>query len=799
VAEDIDNVETDDPISDKEPKSSRSWLAMVSEAEKAFGPYHDKADNIDKLYASLDRLASMTRDRQFQLFWANIQVLGPSIYSRPPVPVVVPRFRDRRQINQTASELLERSTSVAFEMEDIDGLMRLVRDDLVVTARGCIWVRFEKRSKDDPERVCLEHIQRRDFLHAPARSWREVDWVGKRSWMTRREMRKRFHPNSRDAYQNASFEVRKDANDTDDGRQKAAVWEIWHKGVNKVVWISEGVDVLLDEGEPHLSLEGFFPCPRPAYATVQRGSLVPVPDMVFYKDQLEEINELTGRISALSEAVKLRGFYPAGMGEISDAVEAAVKTQSDSVVLVPVSNWAAIGEGSVKDMIVWLPLDMVVGAIQQLVTMRRQLIDDVYQVTGLSDIMRGSTAASETLGAQQLKSQYGSIRIRDRQDELVRIARDVVRIAAEIMAENFQAKTLIAMSQLDVETDADLAKRTKPLQDKRSDLKQQIKDGEAERAKTIKDIEGAQKDLETMRFARANPERAQQILQEAQGQVQAITDGLAKAQARIAALDAEIEKHAELPTVERITKLLKDERLRPFVLDIETDSTIAPDENAQKQRATEYLTAMGSLIAQAMPVLTAFPEAAPLVGDTIRFAQAQFRAGRQMNQTVEDFVDRMKALAEQPAPKPDDGAAQAAEADQARMQAEMQVKQAELALRGQEISAKVAAIGAESQAKQAEVGARVQTIQIENAGKQAEFERMAMSLDAKRAMDAERHGQDMQLGALKVQLIQAQIQRLGAQAAGDAQAAAIDAEQHDADMAIAAASAQPDVMVAVPE
>ena len=87
--------------------------------------------------------------------------------------------------------------------------------------------------------------------------------------------------------------------------------------------------------------------------------------------------------------------------------------------MIPVSNMAAFGNG---DPIVWMPIEEIAGTIAGLIEMRRQVIDDVYQIVGLSDIMRGSTEAEETLGAQQLKSQYGSIRIRDKQYELVRVA-----------------------------------------------------------------------------------------------------------------------------------------------------------------------------------------------------------------------------------------------------------------------------------------------------------------------------------------------------------------------------------------
>jgi hypothetical protein len=183
MAEDTD-LAADDEEFKGDTKASRYWLAQIEDAEKAIEDWQKKADNIDKLFSNLSDLANATRDRQFQMFWANIQVLGPSIYSRPPVPVVVPRFKDRKPVPRTASELLERCTVVGFEMEDIDGLMRLVRDDLTVVARGCGWARYESDDDGKGQRVCLEHADRKDFLTQNARVWKEVDWVAKRSWMT---------------------------------------------------------------------------------------------------------------------------------------------------------------------------------------------------------------------------------------------------------------------------------------------------------------------------------------------------------------------------------------------------------------------------------------------------------------------------------------------------------------------------------------------------------------------------------------------------------------------------------------
>ena len=92
------------------------------------------------------------------------------------------------------------------------------------------------------------------------------------------------------------------------------------RATSACIWVAHGCEHILDEDDPHLELREFFPCPKPAYGTVQRGSLVPVPDVLQYRDQLEELNLLTGRIHALSDALEVKGFYPAGGGEIADAI-----------------------------------------------------------------------------------------------------------------------------------------------------------------------------------------------------------------------------------------------------------------------------------------------------------------------------------------------------------------------------------------------------------------------------------------------------------------------------------------------
>lgn len=401
----------------------------------------------------------------------------------------------------------------------------------------------------------------------------------------------RFGP----SFETVQLKSSKERNKADDssyvGEKKAEVWEIWSKTENSVVWVSPGVPTVLDVQDPFLTLDGFFPCPRPAYATVERGSLLPVPDYVYYKDQLEEINELTARISALCEGLRLKGFYAAGQGDLADTIEAAIKRTDQNAILIPVPNYAAMGAAGLKDSIVWLPVQEVANCIKELLLNRRQLIDDVYQITGLSDIMRGATDAGETATAQQLKSQYGSVRIKDRQSELVRVARDLTRMAAEIIAENFTPETMLSMAQMDIPTDAAIEQQAMQIA------------------------------MQAQQAAQANPEQAQQIGQQAK---------------------AEADKLQNTITLEKIAALLKEEKTRPFILEIETDSTILPNEQAEKEARNEFLQVVGGFMSAALPLVQQLPEAAGLAGEMLKFAAGAYRAGRSLEGEIDRFVETIK-------------------------------------------------------------------------------------------------------------------------------------------------------------
>jgi hypothetical protein len=77
------------------------------------------------------------------LLWSNISVLQPAICARMPQPNVTRRFKDNDPVARVASEMVERAIQYTFDDADFDGVMRGVRDDYLLTARGTAWVRYD--------------------------------------------------------------------------------------------------------------------------------------------------------------------------------------------------------------------------------------------------------------------------------------------------------------------------------------------------------------------------------------------------------------------------------------------------------------------------------------------------------------------------------------------------------------------------------------------------------------------------------------------------------------------------------
>ena len=659
-----------------EGAEASAWLALIKAAEKDMDPWRQRCNAIRRRY--LYERSTTARTRQFQMLWSNQEILRPATYAKCPAPVVEDRWRDGDPIARIAADLIERTLDVQFDLGDFDAAFKLIRNDYLLFARGVPRIRYEADVDEDgdedeeggndedednegpaavvkAERVVLDFVHREDFIHPSARNWRELPWCAYRSFLSRSEWKRRFQDTPFPPEDNNDDES-KDGDKKASAERKATVYEIWDRVSRKVVWIARGAPDVLEKIDPYLKFDGFWPSPRPAYGTLDTDSLKPVPDYVFYQDQAEEIDDLTARIGALTDSLKLVGFYAAGPeGEGSPEIERAVQPGFENR-MIAVRSFDAFRKGGdgTHAPIVWLPVEMVATIIKECVALRKQMIDDIWQLTGISDIMRGDTEAEETAAAQGMKSNWGAVRLKERQDELARVARDVTRMCAEVVASQFQISTLLECSNMKLPTDQDVAAANMKFQQELQAWQQQQQISAQQQAASggPSPQQALQTTLPPSGAGTPGPSSTPELGRGAPSPPPGVEPGPApQSTPSPAPPQPPPPQPPNLgPTQEEVEAFLRSGIRRRYVVDIETDSTILLDaERTQKQR-TEFISEAGKFITAMLPVAAEQPKALPFIGKLFLFGVRAFPAARELETSAEELVESLEEAAGLPKP-----------------------------------------------------------------------------------------------------------------------------------------------------
>jgi hypothetical protein len=458
---------------DVQPTGVQKFLQAISTYETEFTRWEKRATKIIKRYRDDTRTQSGNETVKFNILWSNVQTLIPAVYAKLPKASAKRRFGDRDQIGRVAAQLIERALDYEIEhYPDFRATMKYAVEDRFLGGRGVAWVRYEPHVRaqelalpedgaqvtedvdedgnlpegaEMPEEIeyeCapVDYVHWKDFGHSSARTWEEVTQVWRWVYMTREALVERF---GEDMGRKIPLDSGPDNLDGPNRKRegtRAKICELWCKETQKVYWLHKGMGQFVDERDDPLGLEGFYPCPKPLYATTTSDSLVPVPDFLLYQDQANELDILSDRIDGLVKALRMRGVYDASQPALQRLL-----TEGDNNTLIPVDKWMAFGEkGGLKGSIDLLPLDTLAQALIQCYGAREQIKSQIYEITGISDIIRGQTAASETATAQQIKGQYAGLRLRSMQEEVALFASELIRLKAQIIATKFQPQTILA-------------------------------------------------------------------------------------------------------------------------------------------------------------------------------------------------------------------------------------------------------------------------------------------------------------------------------------------------------------------
>jgi hypothetical protein len=407
-------------------------------------------------------------NNRFNILWANTETLKGALFARMAQPDVRRRFPDPNPAARQVAILIERTLSYDLDIYDSARPLMAALEDYLLPGRGVVWVVYEPiivkekvklEIKDDDidiveeeeierlgdQRCRFEYVHWQDYRESPSRRPEDVTWRARRHLYTRDDLVGRGF---KDAYE-VPLSWTPDSGDDEDFDEiysRAEVWEIWDKVTRKRLFVATGYKEVLAKDDDPYQLIDFFPTPTPMIAVRTNNTSVPVPEFTLYQDQADELDRVTSRIANLIEGLKRRGVYDSSVPELAHLANAG---DND---FVPSDNFASLAQkGGLSVVFQTEDISQISAVLQGLYAQRSQVLQIIYEVTGISDIIRGGgTKASESATAQQLKAQYGSMRLRLRQDGIQKYIRELFRIKAELIAENYEPDILQRITGMEV-------------------------------------------------------------------------------------------------------------------------------------------------------------------------------------------------------------------------------------------------------------------------------------------------------------------------------------------------------------
>ena len=555
------------------PVSSVAWLAEIKAALKREKQWRKDAKAVLDRYRNEQSKSDVGNSGGFNILWSNTETLRNATYNQPPRPDVRQRWQSKDPLALACAQVLDRSLEYVLDVGNFHSAAIASVLDFFLPGRAVMRVRYEPEIAQQAlpdgnfvdmvagENIVFEPIAYKDFVHADAPSWNRVEWCAFRHWMTKADVKSYFPDIDADAlcYVEGAHEGRDEGNDyasqssRDDGEHtdkdaRAEIWEVWSRRDKLVLWVSKGLESALKYEEPPLQLENFYPIAPPMYAVPSPDSLMPATLYSQYEEQARELDVLTRRIEATGKIVKWRGVYAAELGA---DIERVLTTASDGDLIPTEASSQFMERGGLQGMMWLFPVKDAVETLSKLYEQREATKQTIYEITGISDILRGVSKASETATAQQIKAAWGSSRVDGYKREIQRFLADTLRLAAEIISETYQTQTLAEITGLEY-----------PTAEMKNQANMQLQQ------LSIQGQHAAQ-------AAQMGDENAKQAMGQINDQVE------------------QIQRMLDTPSWEDIQRVLQSDLQRSYKVEIETDSTIAPNQQQDLRDLAETMNAIG--------------------------------------------------------------------------------------------------------------------------------------------------------------------------------------------------------------
>ena len=760
---------------------SSKWLAEIRASKQREEKWRKKALDILARFRNergLEIHSNKPTDKKTNILWSNTEVLMSHLCTdlgTPDVRRMFPQPGKKTKVARLAAEVLEKTMVCEGHAFDVTAEFESAIEDSLLPGRGQVWIDLEEgegienKDADDSNPMWLEakinHVDWEQYLEGPSRRWDQVPWVGRMHLFEKEDLEREF-PEYADQIP-LNYELDNTNEQTKEslvgaGREtisRAPVWEIWCKTTKERIYVAEDYPKILKVDADPYRLKDFFPGPPPLYAIKTTNTRIPVPLFIQYQDQADELDRLTTRRYRLVETAKYCGLYGA-VGETDDTMQDLSRLEDGE--FIPFKGFAVLQQaGGLASAFLTRDLGPIMAAIQGVENAKSEVVQTIYEITGISDIIRGSSDANETYGAQKLKARFGSNRSSRRQRVVQRFVRDAYRLKAEVIAEHYPRDQLAEMTGIPMPTTQEQDQAKRAIQEYQMGVQrmQQMQHPQLPPPGGMPPQPGMMPQHPALPAQQQNPVSptgpmgippqhppmgAGQPMPGQPPQPGAMPQGAPQTGAQPAMaqpapsmppIDPESMAHIQevLSAVpwEDISGVLRSNARRLFMVDVETDDTAFDDEESTKENALEFMKALFDVLGQILPACQANPMLFPLAKEIIMFVVDAFKVGQVFEDTLNDTFEKLQKMPppQQGANDPKAAAAQAsAQLDAAKTQNEQQRIQntaAEAQQNAQEFQLKMQTAAQEARQKQELHQADMQSEQM-NAQREAQKDAIAM-------------------------------------------------------------------------
>lgn len=482
------------PLSQK--YTPRWWRSQLTDAEERRKKFIQLAEESINVYNAQKQVGMLNdAERRLNVWWYCNNTLLPAYFSSTPKAEVNPKKRTGGIPVQLGSVVLERNIQYAMDTYfNFDMVGYTAAMQLLLTGQAVLWARYIPKFETifqeialikDPsgaiidgqgkpydgdtsaltqgpggimlagleveqkvsEKAILENVLYPDYFCSDARTEQEIEWQARRAYLDRSQAEEKF---GKEVAKNLKYDsypdvIKKDISRKDDKFEgKAEIFEVWCEATGKVYWIQKGSDKsVLEESEPPIKFDKFYPC-SVIRQSEDPDSVVPVSDYAHVKDQILEVERLTTRIHAVTQAIRTNQLYDATLG---NQVE---QLYTGDLKVIPVTNWPSYKQrGGLAAGIESLNIEPYINALNVLQGARGQALQQLYETLKVSDLLRGTSDQYKSATANRLENQWSSLGLIVRQNMFAKFVSDAVANLGTIIAEQFDESTIFEIGDAD--------------------------------------------------------------------------------------------------------------------------------------------------------------------------------------------------------------------------------------------------------------------------------------------------------------------------------------------------------------